>query len=88
MGPVFFTKKILKHGSNFLTDPKFWDFRMMKTLKITKFVKNGPIPPQKKSLTMGTLFAKMTPKWPLNMGRGFEARAAHSHPNQIWVPPV
>ena len=28
------------------------------------------------------------PKWPLKMGRGFEARAAHPHPNQIWVPPV
>ena len=24
-------------------------------------------------------------KWPLKMGRGFEARAAHPCPNQIWV---
>ena len=27
------------------------------------------------------------PKSPLNMGRGFEARAAHPCPTQIWVPP-
>ena len=38
MGPVFY-KKILKYGSNFLTELKFLDFRMVKTLKIVKFVK-------------------------------------------------
>ena len=27
------------------------------------------------------------PKSPLKMGRGFEARAAHPCPTQIWVPP-
>ena len=27
------------------------------------------------------------PKWPLKMGRGFEAEAAHPCPNQIWVSP-
>ena len=42
-------KKILKHGSSFLTEPKFLGFRMAKTLKISKFVKNGP---KKKKLTM------------------------------------
>ena len=26
-------------------------------------------------------------KWPLKMGRGFEAQTAHPRPNQIWVPP-
>ena len=36
----FFTKEILKHGSNFLTEPKFLGFRMA---KITKFLENGPI---------------------------------------------
>ena len=25
------------------------------------------------------------PKWPLKMGRGFEAWAAHPSPDQIWV---
>ena len=27
------------------------------------------------------------PKWPLNMGTGFKAWAAHLCPDQIWVPP-
>ena len=36
MGPILY-KSILKHGSNFLTEPKF------SGLKIAKFVKNGPI---------------------------------------------
>ena len=27
------------------------------------------------------------PKWPLKMGKGFEVRAAHPCPTQIWVPP-
>ena len=42
MGPVFY-QKILKHGSTFLTEPKFSGFRMAKTPKIAKFLKNGPI---------------------------------------------
>ena len=57
MGPVFY-KKILKHGSNFLTEPKFLGFHMAKTPKITNFVKTGPIF-QEKSLTMGTLFCQI-----------------------------
>ena len=59
---LFFTKKkILKHASNFLTEPKFLGFRMAKTLKIVKFVENGLIF-QEISVTMGTLSAKMTLK--------------------------
>ena len=42
MGPVFY-QKILKHGSTFLTLPKFLGLCMAKTPKITKFLKNGPI---------------------------------------------
>ena len=38
-----FYKKSLNMGPNFLTEPKFLGFRMVKTLKIAKFVKNGPI---------------------------------------------
>ena len=59
MGPVFY-KKILKHGSTFLIEPKFSGFRMAKTLKIAKFLKNGPIF-QEKSLKMGTLFCQNHP---------------------------
>ena len=71
MGPVFY-QKILKHGSTFLTEPKFLGFRMPKNPKIAKFLKNG---------------YPFLPKSPLNMGRGFEAWAAHPCPTQIWVPP-
>ena len=53
MGPIFY-QKILKHGSAFLTEPKFSGFRMAKTPKITKKFLNGPIF-QEKSLKMGTL---------------------------------
>ena len=42
MGPLFY-QKILKYESTFLTEPKFSGFRMAKTPKITKFLKNGPI---------------------------------------------
>ena len=42
MDPVFY-QKILKHGSTFLTVPKFSGFRMAKTPKVAKFLKNGPI---------------------------------------------
>ena len=60
MGPVFY-QKILKHGSAFLTEPKFSCFRMAKTPKIANFLKNGPIF-QEKSLKMGTRSAKITLK--------------------------
>ena len=59
MGPVFY-QKILKHGSTFLTEPKFSGFRMAKTSKITKFLQNGRIF-QEKSLKMGTLFCQNHP---------------------------
>ena len=43
---------------------------------------------------MGTLFRQtpnngypFPPKWPLKMGTGLEASAAHPRPNNIWVPP-
>ena len=43
---------------------------------------------------MGTLFRKtpnngypFPPKWPLKMGTGLAASAAHPRPNNIWVPP-
>ena len=73
MGPIFY-QKILKHGSTFLTEPKFLGFRLAKTLKIAnflkngqaktlkiaKFLKNGPIF-QEKSLKMGTFFCQNHP---------------------------
>ena len=61
MCPVY--KKILKHGSNFLTEAKFSGFRIANTPKTAKFVKNGPIF-QEKSYPL-------LPKGPLTMGRGF-----------------
>ena len=43
---------------------------------------------------MGTLFRQtpnngypFPPKWPLKMGTGLAASAAHRRRNQIWVPP-
>ena len=59
MGPVFY-KKILKHGLTFLTELKILGFRVAKTQKIAKFLKNGPIF-QDKSLKMGTLFCQNHP---------------------------
>ena len=59
MGPVFY-QKILKHGSTFLTEPKFSGFCMAKTPKIMKFLKNVPIS-QEKTLKMGTLFCQNHP---------------------------
>ena len=59
MGPVFY-QKILKHGSTFLTEPKFLGLRMAKTLKITNFLENRPIF-QEKSLKMGTFFCQNHP---------------------------
>ena len=81
MGPIFY-QKILKHGSTFLTEPKFLGFRMAKTPKITIFFKWAYF--SRKILKNGYPFL---PKSPLKMGRGFEARAAHPCPTQIWVPP-
>ena len=73
MGPVFYPK-ILKHGSTFLTEPKFLGFRLAKTLKIAKFLKNGQAKTlkiikflknepifQEKSLKMGTFFCPNHP---------------------------
>ena len=55
----FFTKNPYD-GSTFLTEPKFLGFRMAKTPKIVKFLKNGPSF-QEKSLKMGTLFCQNHP---------------------------
>ena len=60
MGPVFY-QKFLKHGSTFLTEPKFLGFRKAKTPKIAKFLKNGPIF-QEKSLKWVPFSAKITLK--------------------------
>ena len=64
MGPIFYKKNAqLNMGPIFLNEPKFSAFRMAKTLKIAKIVKNGPIF-QEKSLTMQWVpfSAKMTLK--------------------------
>ena len=85
MSPVFY-QKILKHGSAFLSEPKFSVFRMAKTPKIAKFLKNAGEKWDyfsRKILKNGYPFLL---KSPLKMGRGFEARAAHPCPTQIWVP--
>ena len=66
-----FGKIIPKHGSGF---PKFQGAH--------KIVKNGPLFLEK-SLKVDTFFCENDSK----MGRGFEARVVHLHPNQIWVPP-
>ena len=71
MGPVFY-QKILKHGSTFLTEPKFLDFHMAKNPKIMKFLKKWPYF-SRKILKNGYPFL---PKSPFKMGRGFEAQAA------------
>ena len=47
-------------GQTFLTEPKLSGFCMVKTPKITKFLKNEPIF-QEKSLKMGTLFCQNHP---------------------------
>ena len=57
MGPVFY-QKILKHGSTFLTEPKFLGFRHP---KIAKFLKNEPSF-QEKSLKWVPFSAKITLK--------------------------
>ena len=75
---ILFTQKILEHGSTFLTEPQITWF----TPKITKFLKNMPIF-EGKSLKWLPFLAKIT----LKDGYGFETRAAHPCPTQIWVPP-
>ena len=89
MGPVFY-QKILKHGSTFLTEPKFFGFSLGENPENRKiFEKWASENPEnrkifekwayfsRKILKNGYLFL---PKSPLKMGRGFEARAAHLCP--------
>ena len=82
MGPVFYPK-ILKHGSTFLTEPKFSGFRMAKNPKNHEIFEKWAYV-SRKILTNGYPFL---PKSPLKMGKGFEVQAAHPCPTQIWVPP-
>ena len=78
MGPVFY-QKILKHGSTFLTEPKFSGFS------------HGENPENREIFEKWAYFSRkilknrysFLPKSPLKMGRGFEARAAHPGPTQI-----
>ena len=77
MGPIFY-KNIPKHRSVFTKYPIY--FRACEYLKI---LKNGPVFQEKSLKWIPYLFL---PKWPLKMDMGFEARAAHPRPNQIWVP--
>ena len=60
MGPVFY-QKILKHGSTFLTELKFLGFRLAKTLKIAKFLKNGQEPWKSQNFWKMGLFFKKNP---------------------------
>ena len=73
----FSTKISLNRGPFF---QNFWMFTMQTPQNCEKLVY---ILREENPLKMGTLFQK----WPLKMGRGFEAPAAHLRPNQIWVPP-
>ena len=82
MGPVF-CQKILKHGSTFLTEPKFSGFRMSKNPENSEIFEKWAYF-WRKILKNGYPFL---PKSPLKMGRSFEARAAHPCPTQTWVPP-
>ena len=82
MGPVFY-QRILKHGSAFLTEPKFSGFRTGENTENHKTVEKWAYF-SRKILKNGYPFL---PKSPLKMGGGFEARAAHFCPTQIWVPP-
>ena len=61
MGPVFY-QKILKHGSTFLTEPKFWGFLSShgENPANREIFENGPSF-QEKSLKMGTLFCQNHP---------------------------
>ena len=78
MGPVFY-QKILKHGSTFLTEPKFSGFRHAKTPQNREIFEKWACF-SRKIFKNGYPFL---PKSPLKMGRGFEARAAHPCPTQI-----
>ena len=81
----FFTKISL--GSLFPKFPNFCFFFFFSFLpcKHLKVVKICLYFEEEKSPHNGFIFL---PQWPLeNMGRSFEAPAAHQHPNQIWVPP-
>ena len=82
MGPVFH-QKILKHGSTFLTEPKFSGFSHGENPGNREFFEKWAYI-SRKILKNGYPFL---PKSPLKMGKGFEARAAHPCPTQIWVPP-
>ena len=78
---LFLTQKILKHGSTFLTEPQIaWFLENPENRGI--FEKKAYF--WRKILKNGYPF---WPKSPLKMGMGFEARAAHPCPTQIWVPP-
>ena len=70
-GPVF-TKKSLNKGQLFWLSPKNHEFFEKCAYFSRKILKNG---------------YPFLPKSPIKMGRGFEARAAHPCPTQIWVPP-
>ena len=56
--------------------PNFGVFAMQKLQKMGVYSRKIP--------KNGCLFLT---KWPLNMSKGFEAQAADSRPNQIWVTP-
>ena len=75
MGPDFY-QKILKHGSTFLTEPKF------------SGVSHGENPENREIFEKLAYFSRkilkngysFQPKSPLKMGRGYEAPAAHPCP--------
>ena len=82
---LFFTKKILKHGSTFLTERWAQIFGLSHGKNPENqeiFVKWAYF--SRKNLKNGYPFLS---KSPLKMGRGFGARAAHPCPTQIWDPP-
>ena len=81
MGPVFY-QKILKHGSVFLTEPKFSGFCMAKTPNENCKILEKWAYFSRKILKNGYPFL---PRSPIKIGRGFEAQAAHPCPTQIWV---
>ena len=83
MGPIFY-QKIRKHGSTFLTWAQIFGYS------------HGENPENREIFEKWAYFSRkmlkngypFLPKSPLKMGRGFEARAAHPCPTQIWVPPL
>ncbi len=83
-GPLF-RGKTLKHGSSFPKCSKFWVFAIQNFKKFRVFAwrtlknfKKAYI--LRKILRNGYLFLA---KWPLEKGKGFQARAAHPRSNQI-----